>query len=596
FRPATVTPPTEDWFEGVAASADTAVAVGDNGAIYRSVGGEAWDAVTGTSLTEWLSGVARGNGVFVAVGEGGFVASSPDGTTWTRRSSGVTTDLSRVTFGLGQFVAVGDAGVILISTDGVTWERSRLSDGTTPTLLTAAVGADGILVAGNSALYFNPRISPGWQNHLTPPGSQSPAPDWTYGAALWDGQRFVLGGRTGVTVEGIKVESPLPVVELIWFRGDETPRSWLWDMERVGATYVAVGDLSTILTSLQGTEWALESLTSTASTVLYGVGGSSRELLAVGTAGAMYRSPGMTLSALVTNVVTVEGVGYPLVSTNEVSLLGVVWEQVGQGVTAETLQGVAWNGAFFVVTGGKGTLLRSADGTNWVAGSVPTTAFLSSVAASPDRWVATGSGGTIFSSRDGIAWEAQGAGVTNWVYRVRWLEDRWVAVGQKGLVLESGDGAAWTRRDSGTEAWLTDVRRVGGVFYVCGTQGTVQRSADLVSWEVLELPTGKSLYALASRDEQLLVAGAEGVVLRTLLESPVSRVGVSRYDHRVGASGAVDLFQFRGLPGRSFRLESAGDILNWEPAQELRLGTSGEAVWGRPAGEPFRFYRTVVAP
>jgi hypothetical protein len=79
FQPAQLSPATADWFEGVTASAQRAVAVGDNGSIYTSTNGVNWNKAT-SGTTEWLRGVAFGNGAFVAVGENGKILRSTGGT------------------------------------------------------------------------------------------------------------------------------------------------------------------------------------------------------------------------------------------------------------------------------------------------------------------------------------------------------------------------------------------------------------------------------------------------------------------------------------------------------------------------------------
>ena len=103
---AQVLPATANWFEGVAASAQRAVAVGDNGAIYTSTNGTNWaQSTSGTS--EWLRGVAFGGGTFVAVGENGTILRSTSGTSWSKTTSG-TAHLNRV-----RYLGTGGAGQIL---------------------------------------------------------------------------------------------------------------------------------------------------------------------------------------------------------------------------------------------------------------------------------------------------------------------------------------------------------------------------------------------------------------------------------------------------------------------------------------------------
>ena len=120
--------PTGDWLEAVAASTQTLVAVGDNGAVYTSTDGVNWKRQV--SLGQWLRGVAFGNGTFVAVGESGLIATSPDGTNWTSRASGTTTNLNRVAFTGNFFTAVGEGGVALTSTNkGSSWFSEKTQIG-----------------------------------------------------------------------------------------------------------------------------------------------------------------------------------------------------------------------------------------------------------------------------------------------------------------------------------------------------------------------------------------------------------------------------------------------------------------------------------
>src|SRR5207244_6015112 len=112
--------PSGDWLEALAASLQTVVAVGDNGAVYTSTNGVSWKRQK--SLAQWLRGVAFGNGTFIAVGENGLIATSPDGTNWSTRTSGTATNLNRVAFTGNYFTAVGEGGLTLTSTNnGSSW-------------------------------------------------------------------------------------------------------------------------------------------------------------------------------------------------------------------------------------------------------------------------------------------------------------------------------------------------------------------------------------------------------------------------------------------------------------------------------------------
>jgi len=102
---------SSNWLEGIAASTDRIVAVGDNGTIYSSPDGNSW-TLRG-SFTDWLRSVTYGNGLFVTVGENGFLATSSDGQKWDKRQVGTSAHLNKVAYINDRFWVVGDAGVVL---------------------------------------------------------------------------------------------------------------------------------------------------------------------------------------------------------------------------------------------------------------------------------------------------------------------------------------------------------------------------------------------------------------------------------------------------------------------------------------------------
>jgi hypothetical protein len=594
FESGTVSPETTDWLEGVAASETVAVAVGDNGAIYRSADGKGWSRVATGVFSQWLFGVAYGEGVFVLVGERGLVASSPDGETWTVRNSGVTEDLTRVVYGQGRFMAVGDAGMVLTSANGLSWSQDGRT-GSPNLLATAAVGSRDRLVAGELALLLRTPLSV-WQDQLSTT-SPSPAPEWNYAASVWDGTRYLVGGRTGVLVESFRTNAPPFQDATFWFRQDDSPRNWLWDVTWIGGAYLAVGDQATVLSSLSGVQWDLESVPETAEgRVLYGVGGSPETALAVGEGGLMLRCSGGFTNIIVPHEVVVENVTNIVWTTNRVSLMGLVWEVVEPRPTTQTLQGVAWDGSRYVVSGAGGTLMTGTSPNSWSTTVASGQEFLSSVAVAAGQWVASGAKGALYTSPDGLNWTRQASGTTNWIYRVAHVGSEWVAVGERGLILTSSDAVQWVARDSGTTAWLSAVRHVGDATYVCGTQGTVLRSTNRVNWVTIPTLTGKALYGMASRGPQLVVAGAEGVVLRAIAEPATSAVNIAGYrQFREGTNG-VEALSFEGVTEQRFRWESSEPIGNWELESELDLDVNGQWVTGRALRGSSRFHRTAIRP
>src|SRR5688572_32225321 len=123
----------------------------------------------------------------------------------------------------------------------------------------------------------------------------------------------------------------------------------MWGLHRVPGLYVACGEKGGIFTSLEGFRFDQELVpTNVVQEIFEGVGGTTNMLLAVGTGGAMIWSP-----AGFTNVVTTNSVDELV--TNQVSLLGLVWNEVTPRPTTNELQGVGVFNDKFIATGGRGT-------------------------------------------------------------------------------------------------------------------------------------------------------------------------------------------------------------------------------------------------
>lgn len=607
LAPATVTPPTSDWFEGVAASPTTWVAVGDNAAIYWSPnGGASWQRVTGLSFTNWLRSVAWGGGNFVAVGEGGLILTSPNGQTWRRRFSPVSSALNRVAYRGGMFYTVGDQGTLLVSLNaGTNWFREPT--GVTNTLYAYAQpdtpAALPRLLAGESVLLLKTHPLGGWTNQL---GDTAllPAPTWDYYAALRDDSRFLVAGRTGMIVESLETNLTLGGVTLdatLWFEASDSPRDWLWEIHALPERYLAVGDRAQVLTSDNGVDWwSVPVPAALTNAVFFGLATTADRAVVVGSGGSLMVSE-RRFSPVVTTNTLVElqdctRVTNHVLLTNTLNLLGLEWTPAAAGLTTNTLQGVATYAGRWVAVGDAGTLLLGDLSPTWQIATLPGTPVLSGVAGGPPGWVVCGRAGAIFSSPDAVTWAPRPSGTTNWLFRVRWLDDRFVMVGQNGTLLTSPDGATWTPRPTGTTAWLTDVIRAGGRFYVCGTQGVVLESPDAVHWTPVQAPTGKALYGLAARDNQLVIAGVEGVILRTLLD-PEAPVRVTGYTHQAcTGGGAVDRFQLRGAVDQQVALEVSEDLRLWRPVATVEFAfeeSSPELVRTNPPPPSASFFRFV---
>jgi len=561
FQKANVPGITGQWFEGVAASGVRAVAVGDEGYIYTSTNGASWTKAT-SGTTQWLRSVAFGGGTFVAVGENGRIFRSVNsGNTWSSVTSGTTSHLNRIRyFGTGataHFIAVGTGGTAISSATG-TNNWVSLNTGITNTLFDAAVNSTGTLLVGDQEILYRPAGDTLWTSQVTGLETNA-APAWTYYSAFAGSDSFLVAGRTGILLEGTR---PTTTATHVWQPAPDSSHAWLWDTTVQKGIHVAVGDLATIQTSLDGILWAREVVPGPATNVvLLGVGGSTNMLLAVGNAGNAFVSYAGLTNVSITNIVD----DSVIVSNTLAETLGTVWHLIPP-FTTNTLQGSAWNGSLYAVSGEHGSVFTTADGTNWTSHATPTTNLLSGLTAYSDGWIASGARGTLLrGGSDAATWTAVNLGTTNWIYKVRNTGGALVAVGQNGTIFSSTNGLSWTARTSGTKAWLNDVTYVGGAWVVVGTQGAMLTSPDLVSWSVMQSPTIKSLYAANTVEGKLLAFGLEGVIVRNQVEPFATPVKFLGYDLSFAASGtaqnsstnAYELFLLGGQPDQFFHLQSA---------------------------------------
>ncbi len=610
FQPAELSPATLDWFEGVAASAQRAVAVGDNGSIYTSTNGTSWTKTT-SGTTEWLRGVAFGGGTFVAVGENGTILQGSGAASWNRIASGTTAHLNRVRYlsndSESAFMAVGNGGVVSSSpTGGSGWVSSN--SGTTNNLFDVALNDTGVLIAGDQELRFRAAGTTTWTNQITGLASNAP-PAWMYLSAGGFSNTFLAAGRTGLLVEGNRDSG---TGEYAWQPMPDSSHAWLWDVRVQQGAFTAVGDLATILTSLDGILWAREMApVSHTNTVLLGVGGNTNLLLAVGNAGNVLISRAGLTNLMITNVL-----GTNLIITNTVfDTLGVIWTNL-PAFTTNSLQGVAASDDIFVLCGDFGSIFTGSNGSNWVKRAAPTANFLSSVTPFPGGWIAAGNRGTLLrSGPDAAGWTGISLGTTNWLYRVRWLGNQLLVLGQNGALYTSENGTNWTARTTGTTRWLNDAAFLAGTWFIVGNQGLLLSSTNLANWTPLPVPTIKSLYSAAVSDGQLVIAGIEGIVLRNQIVSDLTPVNFLGYDqvlvtstnvtvtHTNFTATAYELFLFGGEPDQFFEFQSSTNLSAgfWATKASLELfDASGTIYLIRSRSitntPPREFYRTQLLP
>lgn len=576
--PQTLTPfniRTTNWLEGIAASSNEVVAVGDNGAIYRSVDAASWTKIG--SFTTWLRGIAYGDERFVAAGDDGFLISSPNGENWSTGPAVGSAHLNGVVYFKDRFWVVGDNGAFFTNTPTYGWNKIEL--GITNNLYTAVGNTNDVVVAGDGVIVLGDLTAATWKVQT------NNVPVWPYYSSVWDERLFLVGGRSGLQVEGFRTNS---TAEINWFTEPQPTRSWLWSVTRTPEFYAAAGANGTIVTSENGVNWERETTPSgVQSEILLGIGGNTNVLVAVGSSGSIVYSPNVIATLTLTNA---EGE----VITKTGSAFGILWKEVLPRLTTSSLQGIAANDSVFVAGGGLGTLLSSFDGSNWVARLSPTTNMISSITAHPGGFLAAGDLGTILRSADGTLWSAENSGVTNWIYSVRYLNGKFYGVGEAGLIIGSDDGTSWERYSSPSTKWLNDITWQSGKYFIVADDGAALTSPNGTSWQMEPMLTNRSIYSVAAHSGQVVAVGTEGTILRKQLvpfTTPVNFVSYARVED-------INTFLFHGVPGQTFELQSVPAFPgSWRLEAELEiLRADGTLIYQYRDSPGEQFFRTVSQP
>ena len=284
------------------------VAVGSSGLVLRSSDGNAWSLpttspVTATGLTAATSAGASviavsDSGQAYASADGGLVWTGPIATTTTNSLNAIATD------GAGTFVAVGNTGTVVISADsGATWSAAASVPST-------GINLTGVAWSPTLALYV-----------ATGNSTVNTVEKGTFWSSP-DGQIWTA------------VDPPLVITAL-------APDNELYAVSWIDSRFIAVGKYGLIMYSTDGANWT---------------GGNAVEI-----AGSLY---GIAWDG--TNIVVAGAVSAGVTPTTSPATIAIYMSGDGgstwtghEKLGAETLFGVAWNGAQYVAGGQNGLLLAS---------------------------------------------------------------------------------------------------------------------------------------------------------------------------------------------------------------------------------------------
>jgi hypothetical protein len=333
----------------------TFVAIGKQSQSLISTNGTNWVNISlPAPLNIWITygGVAYGNGVFTAGGSRGQVSTSTDGTNWTSRFHGTVEDLYGVAYGSNQWIAVGNLAETITSTNGMDWitRRSQYSG-----ILMAAAYTNGLYVVANN--------------------------DNGYGS--------------------IVVSSNLNN----WTDYYPQPGPALYALAYGSNTWVAVGYLGAIWTSINGAGWQIQTLGN--GTDLTGIVYAQNKFVAVGDQGLTMNSPD-----------------------------GIIWSTNNSTTTAH-LNGIVYGQGDFLAVGVNGTMVLSKDGIHWSPHSLNTTANFTSIAYGDGYFAVVGLEGEILTSSDSWYWTVQLPSSSFPLLSVAYGDHNFLAVGQGGMMFQS---------------------------------------------------------------------------------------------------------------------------------------------------------------
>ncbi len=398
-------------FQAVASDGSIAVAVGDDGEIFRSVdNGINWSDVS-TAITEDLRDVVYSPAGFIAVGAGGAIFLSPDGSSWTAANSTdpllgagpFTGDLNAVHYNGMSYAAVGDDLSILTSADGDDWKQvtmgaNDLHDVTSRGGTFVAVGTGGRAYSSTDGVHWKPRDTD-VNNDL-------------YAVTASDSEFLAVGKG------GILLTSPNGIT---WTSRISTVTEDLFEALHWNGSFYAFGSGFALLVSNDSGDWESQ------------------------VAPTQNTFPGATVTDEL--FVAVTELGGILTSSKTGSTGLEEWTFRNPGEAGDNINDITYGNKGFVAVGDSGEVLVSEDGRNWEKQNItesdgsPLTEDLLGVAFGNGLYLAVG-GQKLVSSTDAQNWNV----VTTWlvpVNSVSFGDGLFVVTGDASHILYSTNGIIW---------------------------------------------------------------------------------------------------------------------------------------------------------
>ena len=419
-----------------------------------------------------INSVTYGNSLYVAVGSGGTILTSYDSDSWTPVYGGITTNLNHVCYGNGKFVAVGASGTIIYSTDGLVWNKATLSVFLTFTSVVWASGSILNFVATSTSgevIISSDAIT--WSTIPIITG----ASDGLNSIDYFDGLLVAVGNNATVLYSTNANDWTSPLLSLPPIGSSSiihttTSGYNLKAVKYVGEQWIATGDYSTVIISLDGINW------------IYGYTDTFRSSASDGTTTVFVGDGGIIYTTIDTNLEqSATLIASLLAISSTKNLYDVIWAASDSNNLTATSK--------FVAVGAAGTILTSSDGDTWTVRNSTVTEDLNKIIYNPaaNAYIAVGAAGTILTSSDLIDWVIRDSDTEEDLYSIAlWSTTTYIAVGANGTIVTSPNLTAWASTTYGTEDYNSVVvADLGGSTYkavAVGTNGTIITSDNSTTW------------------------------------------------------------------------------------------------------------------
>ena len=246
------------------------------------------------------------------------------------------------------------------------------------------------------------------------------------------------------------------------------------------------------------------------------------------------------------------------------------------------LYGVAHGAGVFVAVGEGGTILSSADGTNWAYRFASANTFLNDIVFANGRFLALGSASGAASvallSTDGINWDRVGLGSFYANLGVTHGNGLFVSVGFN-IIRASTDGTNWSTVLVPNRQ-VESVTYANGSFVAVGDDGTIHVSANGTFWQSRLPVTTRRLLSVTYGAGKFVAVGARGTILTstdTITWTPQSGgtfdrlEGIDFADGRfvaVGENGAI-ITSTNGISWQQENLGTTRDLDGMDVANGL---------------------------